>query len=334
MADDKRDRAEGWNIPGAGSDLTRRGRAASPGIPDIEGAERLLRHPVAVTLTDERTAVMVAASVAGDPPRTRLAWIDWRAAAIAARIVCPPGVPSRMRPLVATDVRVDQAGIEDRVLAVRVAGGVAAVRPALAEEVPAPAVDVGADGMALVRLRDGVLLLGVDALAPSGEVVGRLDAAGIGTLSLASGRITGRLGVSHGLAAGFGAGHWVADLEDASFEAGFTPALPGWMPDGLERGMFHIEPDVAYPAASPSVAVAWGREPRRVLVRQTPGTLAAPDPGGARSRQVTVGPDPATLTARVRFATLVWQASDRAFGVQVVGFDGPAEVAQRVAGSL
>ncbi len=301
---------------------------------DIKGAEQLLRHPIAVALTDDRTSVMLAASVAGDPPRTRLAWIDWRAATIAARIVCPPGRPSRMRPLVATDVRVDQAGIDDRVIAIRVADGVSAVQLITADEAPAPHTAVGPEGVALVRVDLRTLVLGVDALSGGGEPVGRLDAAGIGLLSLSGGRVTGRLGASHGLAAGFGAGHWVADVEDATFEAGFTPVLPAWLPQGLECGMFHIEPDVAYPSAPPSVVVAWGREPTRVLVRQTPGILASPDPGGARSHMVTVGSFPAIMTSRGRFATLVWEGSDRAFGVQVSGVDEPGDVALRVAASM
>lgn len=239
-----------------------------------------------------------------------------------------------MRPLVATDVRVDQAGIDDRVLAIRVAEGVASVRLVVADDVAAPPTAVGAEGVALVRVAPPSVVLGVDALSAGAEPVGRLDAAGIASLSLASGRITGRLGAGHGLAAGIGAGHWVADVEDAEFEAGFTPVMPAWLPADLDRGMFHIEPDVAYPAAPPSVVVAWGREPRRVLLRQTPGSLASPDPGGARSHQVQMGSLPATMTTRGRFATLVWQAPDRAFGIQVVGFDAPDEVALRIAASL
>ena len=301
---------------------------------DLHGAELLLGHPVAATLTDARTAVMIAASVAGDPPRTRLAWIDWRGATIAARLVCPPGLPSRMRPVVATDVRVDQAGIDDRVIAMRTAEGVAGGQLVVADEVQPPVAPVGAEGIALVRIRVDTPVLGIDALSPAGEPVGRLDMAGIGMLSLSAGRVTGRLGVSHGLAAGFGGGHWVADVEEATFEAGFTPVLPSWLPQGLDRGRFHIEPDVAYPAAPPSVAVAWGREPRRILVRQTPGLLASPDPGGARSEPVEVGPWSARLMMRGRFATLVWEAADRAFGIQVNGLDGPGEVALRVAASM
>ena len=37
---------------------------------------------------------------------------------------------------------------------------------------------------------------------------------------------------------------------------------------------------------------------------------------------------------RGRFATLVWETDDRAFGVQVAGFDAPLETALRVAASL
>ncbi len=301
---------------------------------DLRGAEQLLGHPVAGTLTDEQTAVMIAASVAGDPPRTRLAWIDWRGATIAARLVCPPGFPSRMRPLVATDVRVDQAGIDERVIAVRAVDGIAGVQLIVADEVQPPVTPVGSQGIALARIGITIPVMGIDALSATGEPVGRLDSAGIGMLSLSAGRVTGRLGVSHGLAAGFGGGYWVTDADEATFEAGFTPVLPSWLPDGLDRGMFHIEPDVAYPAAPPSVAVAWGREPQRVLVRQSPGQLASPDTGGARCEPVHVGPWSARLVSRGRFATLVWQAADRAFGIQIVGVDAPGDVALRVAASM
>ena len=303
---------------------------------DLHGAEQLLRHPVAATLTDAHTAVMIAASVAGDPPRTRLAWIDWRGATIVARLVCPPGLPSRMRPVVATDVRVDQAGIDDRVIAIRAADGIAGVQLVVAEEAQPP-VERGSGPKALHSRGSAcdTPVMAIDALSAAGEPVGRLDAAGIGMLDVVGrARSPAGSGSSHGLAAGFGAGHWVADVDDATFEAGFTPrvAVPGCR-RGSSRGMFHIEPDVAYPAAAPSVAVAWGREPQRVLVRQTPGQLASP----ARWRAFgtgAVGPWPAGLMARGRFATLVWQAADRAFGVQVVGFDAPGEVALRVAASM
>jgi hypothetical protein len=301
---------------------------------DLRGAEQLLRHRVSVTLTDEQAAVMIAASVTGDPPRTRLAWIDWPAATIPARLVCPPGRPSRLRPLVATDVRVAQAGIDDRVMAIRAVEGIASVQLVVADEVQPEPVEVANEGIALIRVGPHTAVMAIDALSPAGEAVGRLDAAGIAVLSLASGRISGRLGVGHGLAAGFGAGTWVADREAAAFEAGFLPVLPAWMPDDLEHGMFHIEPDVAYPSAPPSVAVAWGREPRRILIRQTPGALATPDPGGGRSRQVAVGPWSATLVSRGKFATLVWEAADRAFGIQVAGFDLPDEVALRIGASM
>lgn len=324
---------------GAGGGASLMGTYSQDGVPfvcmaDIHGAEQLLRHPVAVTLVDDETAVMIAASVAGEPPCTRLAWIDWRAATIAARLGCPPGRPSRLRPVVATDVRVDQAGIDERVVAARATEGVTHLQLVVADDIPPPPTPVGAEGIALMRVPVRTAVVGVDALSEAGEAVGRLDAAGIGFVSLSGGRIAGRLGASHGLAAGFGAGRWVAALDDAAFEAGFMPLMPTWLPDGLERGSFHIEPDVSYPAAPPSVAVAWGREPHRVLVRQAPGVLASPDPGGPRTQAIRIGPHAATLTARGRFATLVWETDDRAIGIQVVGFASPGEVAIRVARSL
>ena len=301
---------------------------------DLAGAERLLRHPVAALLTAPHGAVTVAASIAGDPPCTRLAWIDWRAGAIVARIACPPARPSRLRPLVATDVGVEQAGVDDRVLAIRAAPGVAGVQVSVADSEQPPPVTLGPEGIALVRLRRDLAVVMVDALDTRSEPVGRLDAAGIGVLHLSSGRLAGRLGARHGMAAGFGAGRWTDDVADAAFEAGFEPRLPTWLPEGLERGPFHLEPDVAYPAAPPAVAVAWGREPRRVLVRQTPGPLPNPDTPGGRKEPVSIGSVPGLAMTRGRFATLVWETDDRAFGVQVVGFEEPLPTALRVAASL
>jgi hypothetical protein len=301
---------------------------------DLAGAERLLRHPVAALLTAPEGAVTVAASIGGDPPCTRLAWIDWRAGAIVARIACPPARPSRLRPLVATDVGVEQAGVDDRVLAIRVAAGVAGVQVTVADSEQPPAAAIGPEHVALVRLPRDLAVVMVDALDAGGEPLGRLDAAGIGVLHLTSGRLAGRLGARHGMAAGFGAGRWTDDVEDAAFEAGFRPRLPTWLPEGLERGSFHLEPDVAYPSAPPAVAVAWGREPRRVLVRQTPGPLPNPDMPGGRTEPVTIGSAQGLAMTRGRFATLVWEADDRAFGVQVVGFDEPLQTALRVAASL
>ena len=301
---------------------------------DRAGAERMLHHPVAVTLAREDGAVMIAASVGGEPPATRLAWIDWRAGAIAARVGCPPGLPSRLRPLVATDVQIAQGGVDDRVFAVRADPGIAAIRLVLAEEEQPEPISVGPEGIALAPVADRTVVVAIDALAANGEPVGRLDAAGIGHLVLSGGKLAGRLGASHGMAAGFGAGYWVDDADAASFESGFAPILPRWVPPDLPRGRFHVEPDVAYPSAPPSVAIAWGKEPRRVLVRQTPGVLASPDPGGARTEPVAIGDAIATRMVRGRFATLVWQTEERAFGVQIAGFTDPGAVAVRVAASV
>lgn len=295
--------------------------------------ERLLGHEVTATLAGP-DGLVVAASVAGEPPRTRLAWLDPPNRAIIGRIACPPARPSRPRPLVATDVAISEEAVADRVLAIRVADGVAAVSAVLAlEEQPDP-VEVTAGGIALMRLDRSVAVLGVDALDGNGEPVGRLVGAGIGEVHQTAGRLTGRLGLGHGMAAGFGPGHWVDDVTEAAFEAGYEPAVPGWVPDGLPRGSFHIEPDTAYPSAPPSIVVAWGREPRRVLVRQTPAPLAVPDPGGRATTEVEVAASNGVLFARGRFATLVWESAERAFGVQVVGIEDPGGVAVRVARSL
>lgn len=301
---------------------------------ELVGVETLLRHPVAVTLPGPKPDVVVAASVAGDPECTRVAWVDRSAPSIVARLSCPPARPSHVRPLVATDVQVEQAGVDDRVLAIRTVPSVAGVQVVTATEEQEPPIPVSPECVALARIGLEVLVLAVDALDRNGEPVGRLDAAGIGTMRLAGGRIAGRLGVGHGMAAGFGAGFWCATAEDAAFEAGFTPSVPAWMPTDLAPGGFHVEPDVAYPSAPPAVARAWGAEPRRVLLRQAVGPLAAPDAGGPRAREVAVGRDTGWVMSRGRFAVLVWETDAFAYGIQVVGFDDPADVAVRVALSL
>jgi hypothetical protein len=71
-----------------------------------------------------------------------------------------------------------------------------------------------------------------------------------------------------------------------------------------------------------------------VLLRQTPGVLANPDVGGPRTTSVRIGEHRATLMSRGRFATLVWEAEDRAVGIQVVGFPTPGDIAIRVARSM
>jgi hypothetical protein len=230
-------------------------------------------------------------------------------------------------------VEVIQAGVDDRVLAIRVAPNVTGVAIHLAIEDPMPPQLVGESGLALTRIEPGVVLIAIDALEGD-EPVGRLDAGGVAHLRLSGGQIVGRSGSGHGLAAGFGAGRWTADMADAAFEAGYEPRLPGWVPDGLARGDFHVEPDLAYPFAPPSIAVAWGREPKRVLVRQTPAPLASPIADVDRTETVTIGAKTGELMTRGRFATLVWETDERAFGVQVQGSETPGEIALRVARSL
>jgi len=49
---------------------------------------------------------------------------------------------------------------------------------------------------------------------------------------------------------------------------------------------------------------------------------------------VDIGDSVGMLMTRGRFATLVWEAADRAFGIQVSGIDDPGDVAVRVARSM
>jgi len=308
--------------------------AGAPNL--LELGARVLGHPVTAALPPQEGLPVVVASVGGDPPRARLAWVDPAGPSAVARVACPPGRPSRPRPLVAATVVVAEPGWPpDRVLAGLVAPGVAAVRPELAGEESLPAVPTGAGGLFLARLESEAVVIGVDALDRRGEPVGRLIGAGVSELRVSGGALSGRLGLGHGMAAGIGAGRWVEDLEEAAFEAGYAPWLPTWIPPGLSPGRPRLEPDGAYPAAPPAVIVAWnGPEDARVLLRQAPAPLASPDPGGGpQVREVEVGGARGVLRGRV-WPTLVWETPDRAFGLQVRRMADAVEVALRVARSV
>jgi hypothetical protein len=306
-------------------------------MPDPRAAlARILGHPVPVALADDGAGLVAGSLGTETPPRARAAWVDTGAGAVRARVACPVGVPSRWRPVIAAEVTLEAGGAAvDRVLVARSHPGVTALAPVMALEDPAPAVPVGVDGLTLIRIPRGVALIGIDALGPADEAVGRLDRVGIADLRTSGGAASGRMGAGHGMGAGIGDGHWVPGVEEAEFEAGYPLLLPAWVPEELARGDLRIEPEASYPAAPPAVIVVWeGAQHRRVLLRQAPAPLASPDPGGPGSTPAEVGGRPAVLRGRGRFMTLVWETPERAFGIQVREMDDPAEVALRVAGSI
>ncbi len=296
----------------------------------------VLGHPVLTALPPD-AAGWVAGSLGGeDPPRARVAWVDLDGRAVRARVACPAGVPSRWRPVVASEVTLESGGAAvDRVLVARADAGVRALEPVLALEDPPPATPVGPAGLTLIRLPPGVALIGVDAIGPGDEPVGRLDRVGIGDLHTSGGAVSGRMGAGHGMGAGIGDGHWADDLATAEFEAGHALRLPAWLPEDLTPGRPRIEPEAAYPAAPPAVILTWeGEDHRRVLLRQAPAPLASPDPGGPGAIPVDVSGHAGVLRGDGRFMTLVWQTPDRAFGVQVRSIPDAEEVALRVARSV
>ena len=299
-------------------------------------AAGVLEHPVPRALPGGEGLAIVAASVAGDPPRSRVAWVDPATHQVVARVSCPPGRPSRFRPVVATAVSVDEPGTPaDHVLVCRVAPGIAAIGVAVAgNDGETPSAAAGLEGLALVRLPVGAIVSAVDALDAHGEPVGRLVGEGVTRLRVSMGSISGRMGLGHGMAAGIGGGHWVSDLEEAAFAAGYAPVLPSWEPEGLERSRPRVEPDVAYPAAPTAVIVMWsGAGDARVLLRQAPAPLASPELEGRGSRVVSIGSVSGILRG-TRLATLVWETDDRAFGVQALRVADAPEVALRLARSI
>jgi hypothetical protein len=296
-------------------------------------AERALGHPVPLVLAGGPDDLIVAASVVGDPPRARVAWVS-QGGEVVARVACPPARPSRWRPVVAASVAVEMPGVDDRVLVARSAPEASAILPVLASEDPGRPVPVGEEGLSLARLAADVPVLAVDALDPSGEPIGRLDRPGISELRFDGSSVSGRMGATHGMGAGIGGGRWAPGLGDAAFEVGYDPWLPAWVPPGFARGRPRVEPDVSYPAAPPAVVVAWtGDGGARVLLRQAPAPLASPDRGGRDAREVVIGSATGVLRGR-GLVTLVWETPERAFGLQVRGVPDGEEVALRVARSI
>lgn len=300
-----------------------------------EVAARTLGHPVPAALPAGQGLHIVAGSVAGEPPRARVAWVRAGDGEIVARVACPPGRPSRWRPVVAASVRLELAGAaRDHALVARLAPEAVAVRPILNSEDAQPAVPAEGDGLALVRLAPDAIVVAVDALDARGEPIGHLVRAGVTELHADGASVSGRLGVTHGMAAGIGNGRWSAGLDEAAFEVGYVPWLPGWTPPGFERGRPRVEPDVAYPAAPPALVIAWtGADGARVLLRQAPAPLASPDPAGRDAREVQVGADAGVLRGR-GLVTLVWETPERAFGLQVRSVPEAEAVALRVARSI
>ncbi len=296
-------------------------------------AEAALGHPVPHLVAPDGEGPAVAASVAGDPPRARVAWVG-ADGDVVARVACPPGRPSRWRPVVAAVVTLEMPPLpDDRVLVARAAPEAAAVRPLLASEDAAAPVAVGGGGLVLMRLPEAPVIA-VDALDASGEPIGRLARAGISELRFDGASVSGRMGATHGMGAGIGDGRWAPGLADAAFEVGYAPWLPDWVPPGLTRGRPRVEPDVSYPSAPPALVIAWtGADGERVLLRQCPAPLASPDTGGRDARVVEVGGVPAVLRGR-GLVTLVWETPERAFGLQVRGASMGEETALRVARSI
>lgn len=296
--------------------------------------ERVLGHPVEVVLppTDD-CAARVAISRTGDPPRMRAAWVS-DTGDVVARLGCPPGVPSPVRPVIASVCEVSADGVTDRLLLGRAAPGVMAVRAALPDH-EAVDVPVHADGVVAGRLPPGPVPVAVDAIAPDGESIGRLMHSGITELALVAGRVEGRRGATHGMAAGFGAGDTVSGLDVAELEAGYPALLPSWLPEGFGMTTVRVEPEAAYPFAPPSIAIAWMPDDgdARVLLRQCPGPLASPEMPDERGTAIDIGGVTGVMRAR-GMAFLVWEREDRAYGLQVRGTGDPEADAVRIAASI
>ena len=302
----------------------------------ISRLEAILEHPVSAALAPETGPLWVAVSTSGSPTRVRVAWVDLEVGVVRARVSCPPGVPSRWRPIVGAVVHLLDGGQPiDQLFVGRLAAEAHAALPLLAEEATHAATPAGPDGVVVIRFAPTSMVLGVDAIGPGDEPVGRLDRSGMAELDTSGGQVSGRLGSGHGMAAGIGHGRWLDDLDVATFEVGYAVVLPGWLPPGFRRSRPRIEPDLSYPFGPMAVIVTWdGPDSQRVLLRQTVAPLASPDPGGALARPVEINGFEGVLRGRRVFVTIVWQTATRAFGVQVQRMADAEDVAVRVARSI
>ena len=289
--------------------------------------------PVVIAPDDDHAA-WVAVSIVGEPPRVRAAWVT-PDGEVAARVGCPPGIPSAVRPAIAAIVDVDADGVAERVVLGRVAPGIAAARVIIADP-EAITLEVGAEQLLAGRVPRDIAVVAIDPLSPGGDAVGRLERTGMTDLHSVAGRLEGHLGASHGMAAGFGAGDTVADLATAELEAGYTARLPAFIPDALALSTVRVEPEAAYPFAPPSIAIAWsGDDDARVLIRQCPGPLAVPELPDARGREVDINGAMGVLRGRGRgMSFVVWEQGGRAFGLQARGLDDIDDVALAVARSI
>jgi hypothetical protein len=298
--------------------------------------EAILGHPVVQAVPPDDGPLWVVVSTVGPPTCVRIAWVDPETGEDHARVLCPPGVPSRWRPVIGALVtRMDSATPVDQLFVGRLAPEARAALPLLAEEATPAATPAGADGIVVIRLSPESMLLGVDAIGQGDEPVGRLDRSGIAELQTAGGRVSGRLGSGHGMAAGIGHGRWLDDLDTATFEVGYGIVLPAWVPPGFVRSRPRLEPDLSYPFGPMAVIVTWdGPDGQRVLLRQTVAPLASPDPGGALAHEVEINGVAGVVRGRRSFVTVVWQTETRAFGVQVQRMDDAEDVALEVARSI
>lgn len=306
-----------------------------PTLAARETAATALGHDVPVGLASDDDHPIVAISVAGDPPCARIAWVEPDGGEIIARMACPPGVPSRARPVVACLADLEVSGHDpDRLIVARVAPEAAAIQAVLAEPFAPDPAPVGPGGLAVQRLAADANVMGVDALNANGEPIGRVIRGGLAILATNGRGVSGRLGAGHGMAAGVGDGRWVETAEEAAFEAGFSFRDPIWVPKGMEASRYRVEPDVSYPSAPPGLLRTWtGEGDGRVLIRQVVAPLASTPVPGPKAEIVEINGREAVLGGRW-MGTLVWQNDELAFGVQVQRMPWPGEVAQRVARSL
>ena len=127
--------------------------------PELEAA---LGHPVLLVVPpDADHPATIAVSVVGEQSRVRAAWVR-DTGEVLARVGCPPGVPSAVRPAIGTIVEVAENGVSDRVILGRVSKGIMAARLLVADPDPISMV-VAASGLLAARIPTGIAVVALEA---------------------------------------------------------------------------------------------------------------------------------------------------------------------------
>ena len=213
---------------------------------------------------------------------------------VIARVACPPGRPSRWRPVVAAAVALDMApALADRVLVARARarGGGRRCRCWRARS-PRGRGRSGEEGLALVRAAArGRRSWRSTPSTPRASRSAASRAPACRSCASTASAVSGRLGATHGMGAGHrraggGPRAWPRRPSRPATTRGCPRGCrPGW--SAAARAWSRTSP--TRPRRRRSSSPGPASDGARVLLRQAPAPLASPDTGGRGAREVRGG---------------------------------------------